>query len=823
LVPLRWRAIAASCTAFKSMQFGSRSNFKSHFLRLMDQPPKTYTAGQLAGKLGWSRSAVHRRLAGVSPDKQNRVGGQKANFWSVARLPEALREPLTEAFQDSGCRNIDDFLADRSAKWQPAIPWVECAERYQERARKLKEALATALERRNDAALLPGELAKVGQVDYQRVFGHSISLRWWYDLFNRTLERAGTEADFSRLDLYLDEHPARGVVPQRPEVKEDGLFELRLALNQLRDPGALSEDLQRHVLATAIERYDALIDVGEPPRTVKTEIFNLLISAGVKLAANRDALRKQFDRAYQRWVAGGRNSVALKDGRKTAAKGRRQPIPQEDQDIIMAITVMECGGRLSQGWRRCLERGALSEQFLGRFLTNPASKSHVPNVVRRVIGPRIPMLMEQHHGERGARDNGAYVNRYWENVPSLAWYCADDATLGIYFHVPDDKGWFTLMRGQFLVVIDTRSTCILGYALMPERSYNARVIRTLITRVCDQHGLPRRGFLFERGIWESSRILKGATGNDVPLEWQEVERGLTEFGLVFKHAIRARSKPVERVIGALQNLADGEPGYAGRDEMKAGFESFKRLKLQVDSRKLDPRGKFYSQEQWDQRLGQLCQKYNAERQQGKMTMGLSPEEALQRFQDPSDKGVRFDERCRYLFANYRRPVRVTANGITLFKDFNYRNERTGQLRGQTVIAWFDPEAPEVLTVTDMNRENPFCVERSAPVPALDASDEIMAQEMRRVENHLAYSKTTYRVIKAKYQQEFRPNLVSQEVVELGRQIEAQRGAIVERRQLRARTRRACGASANVVPADGRPEQFEAMEELNRLLKKEGTQ
>ena len=412
---------------------------------------------------------------------------------------------------------------------------------------------------------------------------------------------------------------------------------------------------------------------------------------------------------------------------------------------------MECGGRLSQAWRRCIERGALTEGFLSRFVHNPASKSYVPSIVRRVIGPQIPMLMEQHHGPRGARDNGAYVDRYWGNTPALAWYCMDDVTLPVYFYVPDGKGWFTLMRGQFLLAIDARSTCILGYALMPQPGYNARVIRTLVTHICDGHGQATIGFYLERGLWMNSRILKGATNQDTPMDWQETERGLTEFGFKFKHAIRARSKPIERVIGALQNLLEGDWGYAGRNEMTDGFERFKRKKLLVESRKLDPREHFYSQEGWDRRLQELCQKYNAEPQDGKMTCGFSPEQAMERFRDPADLPVRLDARCRYLLAHHKRPVKVTANGITLRfgkQVFNYRDEQTGLLRGQTVLASFNPEAPDILAVTDMNRENAFCVERSQPVPALDASAEVMAQEMGRVEAHMRYAKTRYTVIKA---------------------------------------------------------------------------
>ena len=79
----------------------------------------------------------------------------------------------------------------------------------------------------------------------------------------------------------------------------------------------------------------------------------------------------------------------------------------------------------------------------------------------------------------------------------MDWLCGDDATLEVYFYVPDGKGWFTLMRGQFLPMIDVRSLRVLGFGLRPEKSYNAAMIRTLITRVCDEHGLPRKGFYFE--------------------------------------------------------------------------------------------------------------------------------------------------------------------------------------------------------------------------------------------------------------------------------------------------------------------------------------
>jgi len=97
-----------------------------------------------------------------------------------------------------------------------------------------------------------------------------------------------------------------------------------------------------------------------------------------------------------------------------------------------------------------------------------------------------------------------------------------------------DAAGSTLMRGQFLPMIDLRSTCILDFVLLSERNYNALSIRSLITKVCNKYGLPRRGFAFENGIWRSARILKGAS--DTLPSQGEVEMGLRSLGLEFQQS-----------------------------------------------------------------------------------------------------------------------------------------------------------------------------------------------------------------------------------------------------------------------------------------------
>ena len=71
-----------------------------------------------------------------------------------------------------------------------------------------------------------------------------------------------------------------------------------------------------------------------------------------------------------------------------------------------------------------------------------------------------------------------------------------------------------------------------------------------------------------------------------------------------------KAKIVERVIGALQDLMEGEPGYCGRNEQTERFERFYKLKAACEAGRLDPRDHFYTFEQWEARLGEICEDYN---------------------------------------------------------------------------------------------------------------------------------------------------------------------------------------------------------------------
>jgi hypothetical protein len=787
-----------------------------------------FTASQIAHALGMKRQAVRRVLANVPPGGQVIVFGVPADAWTVCALPALLQELLAAEAKRLGLQSPEQLLRAPAKRWESAVPFSEVAQHCLDKAAKLQRALAGILRLRDDPTTAAADRERVGLDDYRKEFSFPITARHLHRLIDRTLDRDGGAGEFGRLELYLDDNLARKHAAGRgvPLSANADFRELQEVVATFTNPAAPTQGEKQYLWLRAFDLREELTATGRNPKKVKNSLLKALFSCAPFLAATHDALRQAFNRKHARWIANDQNAGTLADGRKDNSGFHRAPeLTAADSDALIGHAVLNCDGRVSQAWRELSERGALSEELLGYYLSNPASKSHCPARIRDAVKYEVAMMDDIHHGPRQDKLNGAHLSRDWSAVASMDWLCADDATLEVYFYAPDGKGWFTLMRGQFLVFIDVRSLCVLGFALQPERNYNARTIRTLITRVCDEHGLPRRGFYFERGIWKSSRLLKGDAKAD-PSSWGETELGLRSLGLEFRHSKLPRSKPVERVIGALQDLCEGEPGYVGRDEMHERFERVQKAKLEVAARKAQPSDHFYSLDEWVARLEEICNRYNSTAQNGKMTCDLSPDEAFVKFTRAADPVIKLPASCRYLLAHHKRPLKVTSNGITLRfgkQAFNYRDEATGRLRGKTVLAWFNPELPEILTVTDMNRENAFCVERSQDVPAMDCPEELLGQELARIEAHQSYARVRYRMLKSKFATPFRRVIADAATVELGTRINAEQTRVAAARSQEQRQQgklRKLSRGLNMAISDRaarRPETAPALERLTELM------
>jgi len=772
--------------------------------------PPVYTASRIGAALGRSPQAVHKALASV-PSAPLPTRGGTARGWAFADLPLAMRTELGEIANRRRYRDAEHLLSAPPREHQSPIPLAEIAPQCLTKADTLRRALAPVLARVNDLTLSAADLEAFGVQEYQMAYGYQVSPRYWRELFKRTLERDGGAEKYERLELYLDDRLTRkNRAPVRAAVLQE-FHALEEYIASFKDPQNPTPGEQAMLWFQTFRKYEEALAAGKPAAKQKRQLCEFLMAKAPFIADTLAAVRKQFERKLKRWIDGGRLPSTIEDQRSKKSGWHRAPkLSQEDRDKIVGHAVLFNGGRVGQAWRELFASEGLSEELASYYLGNSSSKSYVPKSVRDQVRWDVAALDDIHHGSRQAQLNGAHISRDWSGVASGDWYQADDCTLPIYYSEPDGKGWFRLLRGQLLLMIDLRSTCILGYALLSDRNYNSLAIRTLITRTCDEHGLPRKGFYFERGIWQTSRLLKGDQRAGA-FSWPEAEKGLYDLGLRFIHARLPRAKPVERVLGAVQDLMEGVPGYAGRDERHDRFERLQELKRQVESRKVEPEGHFLSADQWLSTLDDLCGRYNAEPQNGKMTNDLAPAAAFEQFQNRHDPQMKFGASSRYLLAHHRRPARVTRNGITLRfgkNAFTYRNEATGRLIGQTVLAWFNPEAPDVLCVSDMERRNVFAVERSQDVPAVDALEELLSTEQARVAAHQSYAKTYYRTLRSKFGGAFRINVVDRATGKLGQAIDAQSEAArehIERRTSRLsgvqRKARALGVPLNVLGSD----------------------
>jgi hypothetical protein len=750
----------------------------------------TFTAAQIAAALGSSRQAVGRELASVREDGRQLVRGNEAATWSVSSLPASMLRKLERRASARGFRNAEHLLRAGASPYESPVPVNQLAGPVQERAIKLRDALAAPLAH-HAQGLKGAALEEFGAREYQRVFGFEISRRHWRGLFNRTIGRDAGEEQWDRLDLYVDSRPRKVRSNTAPKTSPVILDAEKIVLGyaaQVREPSQPTRDEKAVLWNAAFDQTAGLVQAGMKLSAARKAMRRALWKCGVTMAKNETSLAQLWRVKEDAWHDAEGSISVLKDARgHSSGNFRRAKIPQADIDLVIALAV-KFDGRVSQAWRHAVENSLLSptvqSYYEGAFF---ASKSYVPRTIRDAVTAEARIMRDIHHGPRTAKLNGAYISRDWSGTAAGDFYQADDVTLNNYYYAPDANGHLALIRGQVLLMIDVRSTAILAFAILDSRNYTAHAIRTLITRTCDDHGLPREGFYFEGGIWENSKLLKGdSTVSADDLTWTESEGGLRELGLRFIHSRNPRSKPVERVIGQLQNLLDGQPGDAGRHEMKDGFERLHERKRLVESGREPANKFFYSYDQWTDRIVHFCEEYNNARNDGKMTCGLTPFQAWRRFQ--TDPLVKLPAEARYLLAHHKRPVVVGRNGITLRfgkQNFVYRNAETGQLRGQRVLAWFNPQLPELLAVTDMNRENCFTVERAEEVPAMDAPEDVLGREIGRIEAHNGYARQRYRTLAKIADLNARPTIMDHDTAQLGRDIQTQKVDVMAKREKRA--------------------------------------
>jgi hypothetical protein len=553
-----------------------------------------------------------------------------------------------------------------------------------------------------------------------------------------------------------------------------GLDAAYAGLGDNRNPTAMEK---RGLWRAAVESLNEAIADGADAVLVKRDLAAWLFEKVPALSQSIPAIVRSLERKYARWKAG-----INFDNRETANKARSTPaLSKEDRDVLIGRAMFNHDGELDPAWVDCIRLKKFSREIIEAYPLPKRRRGRCPRAIREQVSAEKAQMMPWHRGPRHARLNGAHIERDWSNVFAGDRHSSDDKTLDVYFSNPDVPATESLTRGQFLPMIDERSKKILDFCLVPDKSYNAFAIRSLIRRVCNRFGLPHRGWRFENGIWKSSRLLgnnrKGFSLTAIK------ENFASRLGLDIQHPKpgNARAKVVENVLGLLGRLMRGEPGYVGRDEAGEKMERVQRAILDVQAGRLTPaQAGFYTLDEWMVRLHAVCEEYNNKQQESRVIGGnrieyLSPEEAYEKYQRRDTSGslvppVFLPPEQEYMLGEHMDNAMVKVNGVRfqLGKEpFGYNSPELQRHLGEAVRYSFDPDAPSQIVVSDLKGSKFLAVPRSGQLDA-EAERDALRTECRKLEQFSAYARARYSELRSKFVPKRRPVLVDPEALEVGR-------------------------------------------------------
>ena len=748
-----------------------------------------YTARQIAAGVDMSRQRVFKALQGVPPSGQVLQGGKPVNAWALMDMPGELRARLDARAQQLCFADAGQLLERGKIPWQPQIDGNtvslrDIAEKHIQKAHLVKRALLPIMEKLSDLDSL-ASVEERGLKLYKEALGHTVTPRHWRRLVERTFNRDAGHNNFQCLEIYLDQKLSLKPTgrTKAAEAAPDAFADARHSLHMVADFTKPTPKEKLLIWAKVFSAIEELVAGGMREKDANKAALQFLNNEALFIAKNADALRTAFYRKLKAWKKSGGKPSAIKDRRNDKSGFRRAPVLSEQDRLALLAQIAICGGRVAQGWRECIQQGLLSPEITSYYSFDiRTNKSYVPAKIRQAVGSDAAQIDEHVHGPHTAKMAGAYLDRDPSTINAGDWNMADETTDIIYVFDPRDPR--KPIRCQLMIMIDFRTGFILSFVLAAAKTFNARDIRNLMTKTQDTWGLPRRGWYYEKGLFVARAVKEGI------VSWADTEAGvLAELGLRFVHAREARAKTVERSFGLLQNHMERLPGYAGRNERFDRYERNEKLLQQIRGGKLPGREYLLTQEELHDRMHEIIEIVNNEPQCGKFCNGRSPREAYMEFFG-NEPLVKLGRTTRYLFADTIQKVKVGRNGITLRRGketFIYKSEDTGRLKGRFVLAWFSPENPEVLSVTDLNKKNPFTVERAQAVPAMDADPDLLSQELERNEKHNAYGKRLYKAIAPHLpdhfiQRMFRPTLVDEQTAELGLEIEHQREQATKKRK-----------------------------------------
>ena len=723
-------------------------------------PNSAFTAQQIARAMGASRQAVAKGLERTAPAALV-VSGKPVAAWSFDSLPIDWQLEVTRRGVKRGFENGQTFLASHPMiPWTAPLPWGQVSGREQAKAVKLQKALARALELRGDPEATAGQVEQAGLEDYRAEFNYPISARHWCRLLCRTIERDGGEENWQRVELYLDDRAFVTAAPRREVVRAEYQHrELEDALTALENRQAPTAEDRKFLWDAVFRHYERHTDsLADSPqgnserRVFKTSLVSYLFKAFPEktLCATLASLKRRFDEKLIHWRDGGRTPGALEDKRPIQSGKFRKVRFQKDLEAIRDRAILH-DGSISLAYRLLHEEGKLSKGFCDFYPFDVrTAKSEVPAAVRAAVAPRVKMCLDLRLGEWQAKMAGPYIQQEHLEAPG-DWFCADDLCWNHYFrdHLPDGRE--RILRGECLLMTDYKTANPLDFLLIAGK-YNGEHVRSLVLKVHDRIGLPRLGYKFENGVWKS-RLVVGDKVQGAPVHWRETENGLRsgDLKLDVRHA-RARNPRGKAMLeGALRILQERMrciPGFVGFNERTEKHEREQALIARANNGDKEALLQFPTQAEWVAKISEVLERFAHDPQNGETLQGKSPAEAWA--EEIRQRPLRkLPEEARYILSTHRKEITVRQEGIILTIRGHrriYFNEHTGRLIGQPVLAFYNLEMPELLTVSDMDRKNYFTV-RAVKLPAMSATREQLAEANQLRKAHMAPARAIFGSIK----------------------------------------------------------------------------
>ena len=582
----------------------------------------------------------------------------------------------------------------------------------------------------------------------------------------RTLDCDRGARKFDRLEIYLADVVRPAASAARP-LPCSAFADLEEELSIVRDASAPTPDDKAYCWRKVIDFYQGRMADGAKASRLKRALCAFLFNAVPFLGDTAQGIKRNFNRKLA--VAEQEGVAAICDQRATNSGRRRRPADWEWNIQLFAQHTLTRHGRESQAWRELyLGTVPTGEQFSEPFrdyfgFDVRTAKSRVPASVRAEIRPMMIATAAHQLGPRAARLARPSIPRDWSDTAAGDYYTADDVTINhLWFSWHEfgeyefDGRRFNVGRGQWLLCCDERTDNPLGFLLMPSPTYNSGAICTLNARIFSDArvGLPFKGMKYEQGIWKARKIA-------AQFSWPKISDGFARHGieLTVRHATTPRAKIIERVIGTSQNMMDHLPGYIGRCESKVKFEREQKflqsLRRVGQPRKadVDPREKFLSKEEISDELVKVMRAFADEPQNGERLAGLSPSEAWVQLSPARPHHV-LPESLRYLLTTHESAQTVSSNGVRLKIGSEWHHyvgsERLGELRGEKVRVFYNPELPDFVSVvhprTDPKAARPFSVPLFERLPANTATPEDFARAKKDIRSFSKSGANSFRLI-----------------------------------------------------------------------------